>query len=216
MSFFHRAPEIEITQAYGLTETSPLAMISHKKTTNYATIGWPAASTEAKIIKYDDPEHIGLDLNQEGELLVRGPNIMLGYLNNPEATANAITPNGWFRTGDVVAYDTEGMFYVRDRYKELIKVKGFQVPPAELEEVFRSHPSVEEVGVIGVPHQRFGEVPKAFVVLKKGSQATEKELDEFLTGKVSEFKRCLGGIKFINELPKTQSGKILRRELREL
>lgn len=208
-----RAPNVEFIQGYGMTESAPMSFIAQRGTTNFATIGWPTPLTEAKIVKLDDGQFIGVDIGEVGELLVRSPSIMKGYLNNEAATAVTIVGDGWLRTGDIAYYDADGLFYITDRLKELIKVKGFQVAPAELEELIRDHPKVADVAVIGVQHPKCGEVPRAFVVRKKGADLTEPELQEYVAGKVAEYKRLVGGVRFIEVVPKSTTGKILRREL---
>lgn len=199
-----------------MTETSPATFIAQRGSTNYASIGWPTSSTEAKVCKVGDETFKGLDVDELGELLVRSPSVMKGYLNNQEATDEAIISDGWLRTGDIASYDASGNFYLKDRLKELIKVKGFQVPPAELEEVLRDHPKILDAGVIGVEHSRYGEVPRAFVVKRDGVEITEKEIQDFVESKVADYKKLDGGVKFVEAIPKTTTGKILRRDLRKL
>lgn len=199
-----------------MTETSPLTIIAPKGTTNYATVGHLASSTEAKIVKVDDPNFIGIDSNETGELLIRGCQVMKGYLNNEEATNETIVKGNWLRTGDLATYDSNGLFYIKDRLKELIKVKGFQVPPAELEETLREHPDIVEAAVIGVPHDLYGEVPRAFVVQKKTANVSEKELHAFVDERLSDYKRLRGGIQFVDSVPKNSTGKLMRRQLKEL
>jgi len=199
-----------------MTETSPLLTIAPKGCTNYATVGFIASCTEAKIVKIDDPNFIGCDMNVTGELLVRGAQIMKGYINNDEATLEMIVKGNWLRTGDLAMYDSDGMLYIKDRLKELIKVKGFQVPPAELEQVLREHPNIEEAAVIGIPHELYGEVPRAFVVQKKAMNVSEKELHAFVNERIAEYKRLRGGIQFVESVPKNTTGKILRRQVKEL
>lgn len=211
-----RAPQVEFMQGYGLTETSPLTFQSPNDCPSYATIGFPASSTQAKIVKLEDPNFIGCDVDEVGELLVRGPHVMNGYLNNKEATGAAFVNGNWFRTGDMVFYDKDGLCYVKDRLKELIKVKGFQVAPAELEEVLRTHPQIQEAAVIGIPHDVYGEVPKAFVVRKKNATLEESEIHAFVEKKLAEYKRLRGGVHFVESIPKNTTGKIMRRELKKL
>jgi 4-coumarate--CoA ligase len=139
---------------------------------------------------------------------------MKGYLNNAEATAATIDADGWLHTGDVATIDGDGHYYIVDRVKELIKYKGFQVPPAELEALIITHPAVADVAVIGVPDEEAGEIPKAFVVSKPGQSVTEAEIQEFVAGHVAHFKH-VRSVEFIDEIPKSASGKILRRMLRE-
>lgn len=158
-------------------------------------------------------------VGQTGELWIKGPNIFKGYLNNPAGTANALTEDGYFKTGDVGYQDAHGNFFITDRVKELIKYKGFQVPPAELEGLLASHPKVADAAVVGVYHEEQAtEVPRAYVVPAagvEGGKRTEAEITSWLAGKVASHKRLRGGIRFIDEVPKSASGKILRRVLKE-
>ena len=139
---------------------------------------------------------------------------MTGYLNNPEATAETIDGDGWLHTGDVARIDEDGHMYIVDRVKELIKYKGFQVPPAELEALIVTHPAVADVAVIGIPEVEAGELPKAFVVVREGETLTEDELKEFVAGHVASYKQ-IRLVEFTDEIPKSASGKILRRFLRD-
>lgn len=208
---------MEFIQGYGLTETSPAVFIAPKGGSNHATIGYPISNTEAKVVALDDATLTGLDVGQEGELLVRGPQIMSGYLNDKEATDAAIVEGGWLRTGDLASYDSDGLFYIKDRLKELIKVNGYQVAPAELEAILRTHPSVDDAAVIAKPHETLGETPHAFVVTKPGSDAvTERELQEFVEDRVVDYKQLAGGVEFIDSVPKSATGKIMRRELQKI
>ena len=159
-----------------------------------------------------------LEPGQTGELWLKGPNVMLGYYKNPEATKNAITEDGYYKTGDVGYVDEKGNFYITDRVKELIKYNGFQVAPAELEGVLAVHPKVEDCAVLGLFAPDLGtELPTAFVVLKEGIEdngATEKELVDFVAGKVAPHKKIRGGVRFVKTIPKTSTGKIMRRVLK--
>ncbi len=165
------------------------------------------------------PEEKEVPAGQTGELWLKGPNIFLGYLNNPAGTKNALTEDGYFKTGDVGHQDADGNFYITDRVKELIKYKGFQVPPAELEGILIAHPDIDDVAVIGVEdHAQATEVPRAYVVPKKGVEwikETEKRIVQWLGAKVANHKRLRGGVRFVDEIPKSASGKILRRVLKE-
>ena len=141
---------------------------------------------------------------------------MKGYIDNAKATAETITSDGWLHSGDIAYYDDSERFYIVDRLKELIKVKGFQVPPAELEDLLRAHPDVLDVGVIGIPDERSGELPLAFIVRKPEKQnLSEDTIHSFVNDHVVEYKRLSGGIRFVDTIPKTASGKILRKELKE-
>ena len=168
--------------------------------------------------KYMSPEETEVPAGQTGELWIKGPNIFKGYLNNPEGTANALTADGYFKTGDVGHQDASGNFYITDRVKELIKYKGFQVPPAELEGILISYEKIDDVAVVGVYDEaQATEVPRAYVVPAKGvegSKETEREIMEWLQAKVASHKRLRGGVRFVDEVPKSASGKILRRLLK--
>ena len=164
------------------------------------------------------PEEKELPVGETGELWIKGPNVFKGYHNNPEGTKNALTEDGYFKTGDVGHQDENGNFYITDRVKELIKYKGFQVPPAELEGLLISHPMVDDVAVIGLYNRdQATEVPRAYIVPKsgvEGSPKTANEIMQWLHAKVASHKKLRGGLRFVDEIPKSASGKILRRLLR--
>ena len=146
--FMKIAPNTKFFQGYGLTEASPLLLLASLGTSNYASAGRLVPDTEAKVVPVDSKDGLGVGPNESGELWFRGPQIMLGYHDNEKATQETITADGWLRTGDIGHYDENHDFYVTDRLKELIKVKGFQVPPAELEELLRFHPDIADAGVM--------------------------------------------------------------------
>jgi acyl-CoA synthetase (AMP-forming)/AMP-acid ligase II len=201
---------LKIRQGYGMTETSP---VTHSSPANpdlvkHGSVGVPAPNTECKII--DLETGTALPAHKEGELCVRGPQIMKGYLNRPDATTATIDRDNWLHTGDIAYADEEGHFFIVDRAKELIKYKGFQVPPAELEALLLTHEAVADAAVIPCPDEEAGEVPKAFVVLR--GTATEAELLEFVAQRVAPYKR-IRFVEFIDKIPKSASGKILRRML---
>lgn len=173
----------------------------------------PTSITQAKIVNINDSTAKGLPANETGELWVRGPQNMLGYFQNQKATDEMLV-DGWIRTGDIAFYDDDGFFYITDRIKELIKVQGFQVPPAELEEILRSHPDILDAGVIGIPHEKHGEAPRAVVVRREGSSITEADVETFVAGKVVKYKHLKGGVQFVETIPKSATGKILRREIK--
>lgn len=166
-----------------------------------------------------DPSETEVPAGQTGELWIKGPNIFKGYHNNPEATNAALTEDGYLKTGDVGHQDADGNFFITDRVKELIKYKGFQVAPAELEGLLTSHPLIDDAAVIGLydPSQAT-EVPRAYIVRRRavsGQRTTsERELAEWLAARVAPHKRLRGGIRFIDAVPKSASGKILRRLLK--
>ncbi|XP_032691655.1 4-coumarate--CoA ligase 2-like [Odontomachus brunneus] len=204
---------LKFHQGYGLTESSPVAFLE-ATSKKFSSIGKNIASCEARLVDITTKQDVSSP-GQTGELWIRGPHIMKGYLNDETATKETITEDKWLKTGDIAYYDEDFDFYITDRLKELIKVKGFQVPPAELEALLRSHPDVQEAAVIGIPHERYGEVPKAFIVANKNKKPTEDEIKNFIKGKVSEYKELEGGVTFVTDIPKNASGKILRSHLKK-
>jgi 4-coumarate--CoA ligase len=209
-----KASHASFFQGYGLTEASPVVLMSALGSKNHGSVGHVCPNTEAKIVAIDDSEFRGLGPNESGELLVRGPQVMLGYHNNDKATKETVTSDGWLRTGDIAHYDENQEFYITDRLKELIKVKGFQVPPAELEEILRSHDDIIDAAVIGIPNQVSGELPRAYVVCKNSS-LKEKDVQDYVSQKVAEYKRLEGGVEFVQQIPKNATGKIMRKDIKE-
>jgi acyl-CoA synthetase (AMP-forming)/AMP-acid ligase II len=196
-----------VMQGYGLTETSPVTHISPRERNKPGTVGVLTPNTEAKVIDLDSGDEV--PTGERGELCVRGPQVMTGYLNNPEATAAMIDQDGWLHTGDIAVVDDEGYFSIVDRVKELIKYKGFQVAPAELEALLLEHPQITDAAVIGRPDEEAGEIPVAYVV------AEGLEVDmvmQYVSDRVAPHKR-VRVVRFIDKIPKSASGKILRREL---
>jgi long-chain acyl-CoA synthetase len=201
-----------LIEAYGLTETSPAVCINPLNLKDYnGSIGLPISSTYCQLIDLDGNT---VTDGEPGELCVKGPQVMKGYWNRPEETANAFTKDGWLKTGDVAKMDDNGFFYIVDRIKDMILVSGFNVYPNEIESVIVEHKGVLECGVIGVPDEKHGEAVKAFVV-KKDDTLTEDELLSFCKERLTGYK-IPDKIVFIKELPKTNVGKVLRRELRSL
>ncbi len=203
---------VNVVQGYGLTETSPATHIADLRAVVRGSVGRLVASCEARVVDAG-----GADVRRRGdvgEVWVRGPNIMRGYHGRPDATAASMAPGGWFKTGDLGYCDEGDQFFIVDRIKELIKVKGFQVAPAELEGALLEHPSIADAAVIGVPHPRYGEVPKAFVVRKQSAPTlTAEAVIASLHGKLADFKQ-LHSVEFIERVPKSAAGKILRKDLR--
>ncbi|KAF2115195.1 hypothetical protein BDV96DRAFT_493550 [Lophiotrema nucula] len=210
-------PGTGFKQGYGMTESCSCitAHPPEKFAYKYAHSGGAiVASTEVKIIKDDGTE---AELNEDGEVLARGPQIVMGYLNNEKATRETFDEDGWLHTGDRGKIDEENMIYITDRIKELIKVKGIGVAPAELEDLFLGHPKVEDVAVLGIKDDYSGELPKAYIKLKEGhaeNTAVGKELIAYVKEKKVRHK-WVKEIEFIGEIPKSGSGKILRRVLRD-
>ena len=201
----------DVIQGYGMTELSPVSHATIVGAGKPGSSGVTISNTECRVV---DLEGNDLGLNEDGELWIRGPQVMKGYLNNEEATAATIDPDGWLHTGDVAHFDEDGYIFIVDRIKELIKYKGFQVPPAELEGLLLTHEAIADAAVIGIPDEEAGEIPKAFITLKPGSEATAEEIQAFVAGQVSTYKQ-IRLLEFIDVIPKSASGKILRRELRD-
>ncbi|EKM61768.1 uncharacterized protein PHACADRAFT_204921 [Phanerochaete carnosa HHB-10118-sp] len=220
--FARRGWHLEVGQGYGMTELSgvathiPLEEIEGRPT----SIGIIFPNCEMRIV---DEESKDVPVGTPGELWIRSPAVMKGYAKNPNATAETITPDGWLRTGDVAIADKDGFLSITDRIKELIKYKGFQVAPAELEGILNSHPDVSDCAVIGVhSKEEATELPKAYIVPRDAKHLSSPDRESFIWGmhawlstRVAAYKRLRGGIALINEIPKSASGKILRRVLRK-
>jgi len=216
-----------IMQGYGLTETSPNTHLLPEvdSISKIGSIGLLMPNLEARLLVDGDGNgDVEASEGEAGELWLRGPTIMKGYLNNPKATQESITPDGWFKTGDIATRDSDGYYYIVDRRKELIKYKGFQVPPAELENVLLTHPDIADVAVIGVQSAKEAtELPRAYVVhALPESMKTEPDKVRFsenvkrwIQTKVARHKFLRGGVVVIDVIPKSAAGKILRRELRD-
>jgi len=200
-----------LLEAYGLTETSPTVCINPFDIEAFnGSIGLPVSSTEC-CIKNDDGGTLGI--GDTGELCVRGPQVMKGYWGRPEETRACVESDGWFHTGDIAYFDERGFVYLVDRKKDMILVSGFNVYPSEIEEVVSAHPDVLEVGAIGVLDDQSGEAVK-IIVVKRSPGLTEESLDEYCRANLAAYK-CPKQVVFVNDLPKSNVGKILRRELRE-
>lgn len=199
-----------VRQGYGMTETSPVTHSSPAPphTVKFGSVGVPAPNTECMILDLESGAPLGP--GERGEVCVRGPQIMTGYLNNPEATAQTIDSDGWLHTGDIGYADQDGHFFIVDRAKELIKYKGFQVPPAELEALLLTHPCIADAAVIPYPDDEAGEVPKAIIVLKEPVEP--QAILDYVAERVAPHKR-IRYLEFTDKIPKSPSGKILRRVL---
>ena len=205
--------DCNVIQGYGMTETSPVTHIVRPDGENRAgSIGQELEDTECRIVDVESGEDAAE--GERGELWIRGPQVMAGYLNNDEATAETIDSDGWLHTGDIAVRDEDGFYFIVDRLKELIKYKGFQVPPAELEAILINHPDVADVAVIGIQDEDAGEIPKAYVVAAGDAELDHTELMDYVAKQVSPQKK-VRLIEEIDEIPKSASGKILRRELRD-
>jgi long-chain acyl-CoA synthetase len=208
----------KLAEGYGLTETSPVACANPiNGMRKEGSIGFPVPSTEVAIVGLEpneDGKYEPVAAGEDGELVIRGPQVMKGYWNRPEETAAAITEEGWFHTGDIARMDEDGCFYIVDRKKDLIIASGYNVVPREVEEVLYMHEKVQEAVVAGVPDAVRGENVKAYIVLKAGQQSTPEEISEFCREHLAPYK-APRLVEFRDELPKSQVGKILRRVLLE-
>mmetsp|Transcript_4731 Transcript_4731/g.13464 ORF Transcript_4731/g.13464 Transcript_4731/m.13464 type:complete len:564 (-) Transcript_4731:64-1755(-) len=219
-AFLTRFPNTRIKQAWGMTELSPAGTLVDDANLRpgSGTVGQLVSMTSARVI---DPEtEEVLSPTDTGELCMKGPQVMQGYLNRPESTEETFTNDGYMRTGDIGHFDEEGFMYVTDRCKELIKYKGFQVAPAELEALLLTHPEITDAIVIPRPCAEAGEIPRAYVVSTCGSTGVHDEKESAIQGWVEErvapHKRLRGGVRFVEEVPKSLSGKLLRRVIRDM
>lgn len=201
-----------VQQGYGMTEVG-VTHFNQDDDCRYKSVGKLMDLVEMKIVDVETGKALGS--NEEGELWIRGPQVSSGYYGLPDQTKELFQEDGWVRTGDIGKVDEDGFLFIVDRLKELIKYKGYQVAPATLEDILLRHDCVADVGVIGVPDEEAGELPKAYVVRKAGKGITERELEEFVAGQVAPHMKLRGGVEFLNEIPRSLSGKILRRTLRE-
>ncbi|MCO5314809.1 MAG: long-chain fatty acid--CoA ligase [Solirubrobacterales bacterium] len=207
---FEREFDTPILEGYGLSETSPVASFGRMDMERKpGTIGTPAPGIEMRIVDEDGKP---LGVGDVGELQVKGPNVMKGYWNNPEATAKAITPDGWFFTGDMATVDEDGYYSIVDRKKEMILRGGYNVYPREIEEALYEHPAIAEAAVLGIPHDDLGEEIVAVVAFKDGQEATEDEIRQYSKGLVAAYKYPRH-VRIVDELPKGPTGKILKREI---
>ncbi|OBI71286.1 4-coumarate--CoA ligase family protein [Mycobacterium sp. E740] len=216
--------DCRVVQGYGMSELSPVSHITPfdggqremKMVAPLSSVGWTVSNAASKIVDQETGDEIDpptQGLSATGELWFKGPNVMAGYLGNDEATKETIDDSGWLHTGDLAQVDANGCVYIVDRLKELIKYKGYQVPPAELEAVLLSHPDIADAAVIGVNDPGGEEIPKAFVVKRSGADLTEDQVIDFVAGQVAPYKK-VRQVAFIDAVPKSASGKILRKDLR--
>ena len=198
-----------VGEGYGLTEASPVVTSSAGLEVKLGSIGAPLPGVQVRLV---DPEGGDVLVGDPGEIWVRGPNVFAGYWDDPEATANALTPDGWLRTGDIAVVDDSGSLFIVDRAKDLIIVSGFNVFPAEVEEILLEHPGVEAAAVVGVAHPYTGEAVKAYVVVDPGHDIEEDEVIDFCASHLARYK-CPSKVMFVDEIPTGLAGKVLRRAL---
>jgi 4-coumarate--CoA ligase len=201
-----------IHQGYGMSETT-YGVVGTFKITKPGSVGEPVQGVYVKVI--DENGNL-LGPNESGEICFKGDRIMKGYINDEKSTSETIDQDGWLHSGDIGYYDEDRQFYIVDRLKELIKYNGFQVAPAELEGIILSHPKVKDCGVIGIPDEKSGELPFAFVVKQPGIDLKAEEIVKHVQENVSKTKWLYGGVKFVDEIPKNPSGKILRKDMRQM
>ncbi|KAK7529523.1 putative 4-coumarate-CoA ligase [Phyllosticta citribraziliensis] len=208
--------KVNVKQGWGMTETTCTVSAFHPLArSDSASIGQLMPNCEAKIVDEAGNE---VAQGERGEIWVHAPQVMKGYWNKPEATAETLTADGWLKTGDIAYADADGYLFIVDRKKELIKVKGNQVAPAELEALLLDHPAIADVAVIGVPapDNELEEQPRAYVVRSPGTNASADDVAQFIAQRVARHKRLTGGVRFVEAIPKNPSGKILRKELKDL
>ncbi|XWS40615.1 hypothetical protein CRYUN_Cryun17cG0011000 [Craigia yunnanensis] len=214
-AFTKKFPNVLLTQGYGLTETggAVFGFVGREACQRWGSVGKLAAYCEAKIVEPDTGE--ALPPCKQGELWLKGPSIMKGYAADPEANSATLVSDGWLRTGDLCYIDEEGFMFVVDRLKELIKYKGYQVAPVELEQLLRSHPQISDAAVIPYPDEEAGQIPMAFVVRQPQSSLSEAEIIDFVAKQVAPYKK-IRRVAFIDSIPKNPAGKLLRKELRKI
>ncbi len=194
-----------------MTELSPVTHLTTGKDYKAGSSGTAVPDTDCRIV---DEKGNDLPPGETGELWIRGPQVMLGYLNDPQATSDCLDEEGWLRTGDLALIDRDKHMYIVDRLKELIKYKGFQIAPAELEATIVAFPEVADVAVIGQRDDESGEVPKAYIVLRPDVELSLETINQRLRQELASYKQ-LGEADFVETIPKSPSGKILRRLLRD-
>jgi 4-coumarate--CoA ligase len=210
--------DTSVRQGYGMTELSPVSHVipMSRDDISLDNIGLGLPNLESKLVDPETGEEIPVPkagVSAPGELMCKGPNVMMGYLNNEEATKATLTDDGWLHTGDIATVDSNGVFKIVDRLKELIKYKGYQVAPAVLEAVLLTNPKIADAAVIGVLDEDDQEIPKAFVVLQADAVLTEDEVMDFVAERVAPHEK-VRRVEFIELIPKSTAGKILRKDLR--
>lgn len=200
---------LEVAEGYGLTEASPVVTTATGTDARAGSVGVVLDGIELRVVDADGHDAL---VGDTGEIWLRGANVFAGYVDDPDATARVLTDDGWLRTGDIGYCDDDGYLYLVDRAKDLIIVSGFNVFPAEVEEVLATAPGVADVGVVGVPHPHTGEAVKAFVVAAPGADLDEESLIDFCRDHIARYK-CPSKVLIVDELPRNASGKLIRTSL---
>ena len=208
---FEKKIGVKILEGYGLTETSPVVSVNTEELQKIKSVG-PAIPSVSTIVLDDEGNEV--PRNHEGELCVKGPNVFRGYFGNPQATRDAFTKDGWFKTGDIVSVDDDGFIFIKDRKKDMIIIKGLKVFSAQVEAVIASCPGIEECAIIGVPDGKGGEFVKCYAVKKEGAELTDDQFRKFLKQNLDNYKRPRD-FEFVESLPKNSLNKVLKRKLRE-
>ncbi|XP_074283337.1 4-coumarate--CoA ligase-like 6 [Silene latifolia] len=213
--FLHTFPNIDFIQGYGMTESTAVGTrgFNIENSQKHTSVGLLAPNMEAKVVNWTTGSC--LPPGKAGELLLRGPGVMKGYLNNSEATRFTIEDDGWLHTGDIAYFDNDGYLYILDRLKEIIKYKGFQIAPADLESVLMSHPEILDAAVTGAADEEAGEIPVAFVIKNPNSILSRDDVINYVAKEVAPYKKVRQVI-FVKSIPKSAAGKVLRRQLRNL
>jgi long-chain acyl-CoA synthetase len=207
-------PGVPMINGYGLTEAGPEVTNNPPGKVKAGTVGVPLPGTQLRICRVDEPE-TPVEAGQDGEIQLKGPQVMLGYWSEPQATRETILPGGWLRTGDIGRLDDEGYVQIVDRMKDLIKFRGYSVAPSEVERVLLTHPSIKEACVLGLPDTTDGEVPVAYVVLREGVPPDVSDLPSFVEPHLASFKQPRR-YHIVHEIPKNHVGKPLKRVLRQM
>lgn len=202
---------VKILEGYGLTETSPVVSVNTEELQKIKSVG-PAIPAVSTLVLDDEGNEV--PRNQEGELCIKGPNVFRGYFGNPQATKDAFTKDGWFKTGDIVAIDDDGFIFIKDRKKDMIIIKGLKVFSAQVEAIISSCPGIEESAIIGVPDGKGGEFIKCYAVKAEGAELTDDQFRKFLKQNLDNYKRPRD-FEFVDKLPKNSLNKVLKRKLRE-
>ncbi len=210
---FEQRTGVLLGQMWGMTEATVISATPNDPgKRKFGSCGYLVASCEAQVVDIVSQKPLGV--GETGELWVRGPNVMKGYWNQPAATADTLLADGWMRTGDIGYVDSDGCVFLVDRLKEMIKYNALQVAPAELEDIIQSHPAVADAAVVGAPDPTVGEIPMAFVVKRQGAALEADELMQYVAARVAPYKK-IRAVEFVQEIPKSPAGKILRRVLKE-